>query len=116
LAVAVQSHFFSVGGLCPWARAGIGAVATQSMVDPAYGPLALDLLAAGKTPEDALRGLVASDELQFTRQVALIDSGGRVAAHTGDKCIPDAGHHVGEGYSVQANMMRNPTVWDAMAE
>ncbi len=116
LAIAVQSHFFSVGRVCPWARAGIGAVATQSMVDPAYGPLALDLLAAGKSPEDALRGLVASDPGEASRQVAVIDAQGRVAAHTGSSCIPDAGHRIGDGYSVQANMMRNPTVWDAMAE
>ena len=115
LAVAVQSHFFSVGRVCPWARAGIGAVATQSMVDPAYGPLALDLLAAGKSPQDALRGLTASDAAEASRQVAVIDASGAVAAHTGTGCIPDAGHHVGENYSVQANMMRNPTVWDAMA-
>ena len=116
LAVAVQSHYFSVGSVCPWARSGIGAVATQSMVDPAYGPLALELLAAGKTPEDTLRGLTAGDPGQDSRQVAVVDASGRVAAHTGDRCIPDAGHRVGDGYSVQANMMRHSTVWDAMAE
>jgi len=116
LAVAVQSHFFSVGRVCPWARAGIGVVATQSMVDPAYGPLALDLLAAGKSPQDALKGLTASDSEEASRQVAVLDAAGNVATHTGTGCIPDAGHHLGDNYSVQANMMRNPTVWDAMAE
>lgn len=116
LGVAVQSHYFSVGRWCPFARPGVGAVATQSMVEPSYGPLGLELMAAGKTPEQALRGLTAADELAEVRQVAMVDATGRVATHTGSKCIADAGHRSGDGWSVQANMMRNDTVWGAMAE
>lgn len=115
LAVAVQSHFFGVGRLCPFVRAGVGAVATQSMVESSYGPLGLTLMEAGKSPAEALAGLVAADSGQAVRQVAFVDSQGRVAAHTGDNCISEAGHRVGGGYSVQANMMLKSTVPDAMA-
>lgn len=115
LAVAVQSHFFGVGRLCPFVRAGIGAVATQSMVESSYGPLGLNLMEAGKSAEDALAGLVAADAGQAVRQVAMVDAGGRVAAHTGDNCIAEAGHRIGDQYSVQANMMLNDTVPGAMA-
>lgn len=115
LAVAVQSHYFSVGRVCPWARAGVGAVATQAMVDPGYGPLALSLLEGGKSPEAALRGLTAADPGQAERQVAILDADGNVATHTGERTIPEAGHRTGEGWSVQANMMLRNTVWDAMA-
>ena len=116
LAVAVQSHFFGVGRLCPFVRAGVGAVATQASVDPAYGPRGLRLMEAGTEPADALAQLVAADPGQATRQVAMIDATGRIAAHTGDNCIADAGHRIGEHYSVQANMMLKPTVPDAMAK
>lgn len=116
MGVAVQSHYFSVGPMCPWAEAGVGAVATQSFVDPGYGPLGLDLMRTGKSAEEALRGLLASDELEHRRQVAMVDSKGNVAAHTGTSCIAEAGHRTGDGFSVQANMMLNNTVWDAMAE
>lgn len=116
LAVAVQSHFFGVGRLCPFVRAGVGAVATQASVDPAYGPRGLRLMESGKTPPDALAELVAADPGQATRQVAFLSADGQVATHTGDNCIAEAGHRVGEQYSVQANMMLNPTVPDAMAE
>lgn len=116
LAVAVQSHFFGVGRLCPFVRAGVGAVATQASVDPAYGPRGLRLMEAGTEPADALAQLVAADPGQATRQVAMIDAAGRIAAHTGDNCIADAGHRIGDHYSVQANMMLKPTVPDAMAD
>ncbi len=116
LGVAVQSHWFSVGALVPWAEAGVGAVATQSFVDPSYGPLGLALLRAGRAAPEALAGLLAADGGREVRQVAMIDSEGRVAAHTGASCIEAAGHHVGKDYSVQANMMRNATVWPAMAK
>lgn len=116
MGVAVQSHYFSVGPMCPWAEAGVGAVATQSFVDPGYGPLGLELMKAGKSAEEALRGLLAADELAHRRQVAMIDADGGVSAHTGASCIAEAGHRIGDGYSVQANMMLNNTVWDAMAE
>ncbi len=115
LGVAVQSHWFSVGPLVPWAEAGVGAVATQSFVDPAYGPLGLDLMRAGKTAKQALEGLLASDPGEAVRQVAMVDASGNAAAHTGKKCIPGAGHIVGEQFSVQANLMINDKVWPAMA-
>lgn len=115
LGVAVQSHWFSVGTAVPWAEAGVGAVATQSFVEISYGPLGLELMRAGRSPSDALRGLLAADEGRDVRQVAMIDAQGRVAAHTGRKCIAAAGHQVGVNYSVQANLMDKPTVWPAMA-
>lgn len=115
LGVAVQSHWFSVGSIVSWAEAGVGAVATQSFVDPAYGKLGLDLMRTGKSAPDALRSLVAGDEGRDVRQVAMIDATGRVEAHTGSKCIDAAGHHVGKDYSVQANMMSNERVWPAMS-
>ena len=116
LGVAVQSHWFSVGSHVPWAEAGIGAVATQSFTDPSYGKLGLDMMRAGRSAPDALKGLLAADEGREVRQVAMIDAEGRVAAHTGAKCIQAAGHFVGDGYSVEANLMRNDKVWPAMAK
>ena len=116
LGVAVQSHWFSVGPIVPFAEAGVGAVATQSFVDPSYGPLGLALMKAGRSAPDALAGLLLADEHPEVRQVAMIDAAGRVAAHTGDNAIIAAGHHVGENYSVQANLMESATVWPAMAE
>jgi uncharacterized Ntn-hydrolase superfamily protein len=115
LGVAVQSHWFSVGQMVPWAEAGVGAVATQSFVDPSYGKLGLDLMRAGRSAPDALRSLTAGDDGRDVRQVAMIDARGLVAAHTGAKCIEAAGHYVGKDFSVQANMMLNEKVWPAMA-
>jgi uncharacterized Ntn-hydrolase superfamily protein len=114
LGVAVQSHWFSVGSLVTWAEPGVGAVATQSFVDPSYGKLGLDLMRAGRSAPDALRGLLAADEGREVRQVAMIDAQGRVAAHTGKKNIQAAGHHVGKDFSVQANLMLNDKVPVAM--
>src|SRR4051812_39492754 len=105
LGVAVQSHWFSVGSIVPWAEAGVGAVATQSFVDPSYGKLGLDLMRAGKSAPDALKALLAGDEGRDVRQVAMIDAQGRVLAHTGSKDIQSAGHITGRDYSVQANLM-----------
>jgi uncharacterized Ntn-hydrolase superfamily protein len=116
LGVAVQSHWFSVGAIVPWAEAGVGAVATQSFVDPSYGKLGLDLMRAGRAAPDALKGLLAADSASNVRQVAMIDAQGRVATHTGDHCIAAAGHVTGTNFSVQANMMEKPTVWPAMAK
>lgn len=116
MGVAVQSHWFSVGSVVAWAEAGVGAVATQSLVDVSYGPLALEMLKAGRSPEEALRGLTAADPGAALRQVGIVDAQGRVAAHTGERCIPEAGFRVGDGYTVQANLMEQNTVWDAMAE
>ncbi|HCO95764.1 MAG TPA: Zn-dependent protease [Phycisphaerales bacterium] len=116
MGVAVQSHWFSVGSVVPWAEAGVGAVATQSFVDPAYGPLGLELMRAGKSAPAALNALVSTDEDKAVRQVAMIDAKGRAAAHTGSRAIFAAGHHVEKQYSVQANLMDKPTVWPAMAK
>jgi uncharacterized Ntn-hydrolase superfamily protein len=116
LGAAVQSHWFSVGALVPWAEAGVGAVATQSFVEASYGPLGLDLMRAGKTAPEALAGLIKSDPHEDVRQVAMVDAQGRAAAHTGKNCIPEAGQYVGEGFSCQANLMLKNTVWEAMAK
>ncbi|MBN2170147.1 MAG: DUF1028 domain-containing protein [Candidatus Krumholzibacteriota bacterium] len=115
LGVAVQSHWFSVGPVVPWAEAGVGAVATQSFVDPAYGPLGLELMRAGRAAPAALAALLAADEDRAVRQVAMVDAAGRVGIHTGARCIVAAGHHAGAQFSAQANLMEKPTVWDAMA-
>jgi uncharacterized Ntn-hydrolase superfamily protein len=114
--VAVQSHWFSVGSVVTWARAGVGAVATQSLADPAYGPRLLDALAAGEEPGAALQRLVAADEQGRFRQVACVRADGVIAVHTGDGCIAFAGHQTGEGFSAQANMMASERVWGAMAD
>ncbi len=115
MGVAVQSHYFSVGPIVPWAEAGVGAVATQSLVLVDYGPDGLELMRGGLAAPEALKRLVAKDKARDGRQVAMVDAAGRVDAWTGPACIPDAGHRVGAGYSVQANLMRNATVWPAMA-
>ncbi len=115
LGVAVQSHWFSVGPIVPWAEAGVGAVATQSFVDPSYGKLGLDLMRVGRSAPDALKALLAGDEGRDVRQVAMIDAQGRVDAWTGSKDIQAAGHTVGKNYSVQANLMLNDKVWPAMS-
>jgi uncharacterized Ntn-hydrolase superfamily protein len=115
LGVAVQTGTFGVGTGVPWAEAGVGAVATQSITEHSYGPFGLELMKAGRTAEEALAGLVASDAGQRFRQVAMVDAAGRAAAHTGDGCIRDCGHVVGDGFTVQANMMASGTVWGAMA-
>ena len=114
--VAVQSHYFQVSPAVPWALAGVGAVATQSQVNISYGPLGLDLLQAGYTAEQALKALTSGDPQAEVRQCAIVDATGAAAAHTGSKCIPAAGHRVGDGFSCQANLMEKDTVWDAMTE
>jgi uncharacterized Ntn-hydrolase superfamily protein len=116
MGVAVQSHWFSVGSVVTWAEAGVGAAATQALVEVSHGPLGLDLMRGGRSAPEALRALLAADKGRDLRQVALVDSEGRVATHTGERCIADAGHVVGEGFSVQANMMATPDVWPAMAD
>jgi len=115
IGVAVQSHFFSVGSVVPWAEAGVGAVATQSFVEPSYGPLGLARMRAGVSAGEALEALLAADEGREVRQVAMVDAAGEAAAHTGGKCIDHAGHVIGDGCSAQANLMENPTVPVAMA-
>ena len=115
LGVAGQSHWFNLGRVVPWARPGVGAVATQSLADPTYGPRALDLLATGSSPGEALHQLLDADPEREVRQVSVIDAAGEVAAHTGTGCIPHASHEVGPGWSVQANIMRTDAVVPAMA-
>jgi uncharacterized Ntn-hydrolase superfamily protein len=116
LGVGVQSHYFSVGPIVPWAEPGVGAVATQSLVEISYGPKGLELMRAGKSAPQALAELLAEDEGREVRQVAMIDAAGHVAAHTGKRCIAEAGHITGQQFSVQANLMLNDTVPAAMAE
>jgi uncharacterized Ntn-hydrolase superfamily protein len=115
LGVAVQSHWFSVGSMVSWAEAGVGAVATQSFVDPSYGPLGLELMRAGKSAPEALAALLAADAQKDVRQVGMVDAKGRAATFTGRLDIPAAGGQQGDGYVVQANLMEKPTVWPAMA-
>jgi uncharacterized Ntn-hydrolase superfamily protein len=115
LGVAVQTHWFGVGALVPWVAPGIGAVATQANIEIAHGPHGLDLLEEGLSPDDAVARIVGSDPGAAGRQVAVADVEGRVAAHTGDECMPFAGHEVGEAFSCQANLMASAEVWPAMA-
>ncbi len=115
LGVAVQSHWFSVGSVVTWARPGVGAVATQSVVEIAHGPNTLERLAAGRTPREAIADVLAPDELAEYRQLGVVDATGVVASHTGSDCIPCAGEVRGEGFTCQANMMAAAGVPDAMA-
>jgi uncharacterized Ntn-hydrolase superfamily protein len=114
LGVAVQSHWFSVGSVVTWGRPGVGAVATQSMAEPAYGPKLLDRLAAGEAPADALAAELGADAGDRLRQVAVVGADGEVAAYTGEGCIPFAGDLQGDGWSAQANLMASEEVWPAM--
>ncbi len=114
LGVAVQSHFFGVGSLVSWAEVGVGAVATQSVVEPSYGPSGLELMRAGKSAPESLHQLLSADEQDGVRQVAMVDRAGRVAVHTGKGCIDHAGHALGNQVSAQANIMLRDTVPAAM--
>jgi len=116
LGVAVQSHFFSVGSICPWVEPGVGAVATQSIAEPSYGPRGLDAMRAGDAAAIALARLTAEDDDREQRQIAYCDSAGAVAVHTGELCIGEAGHLTGDGWSAQANMMRDKGVPEAMGD
>lgn len=114
--MAVQSHWFSVGPIVPWARAGVGAVATQANAEISYGPRALELMAGGVDAAAALAQLLAQDPSSASRQVAVLDAAGNTAAHTGHACTALAGDAQGEGVSCQANIMASATVWPAMLE
>lgn len=116
MAVAVQSHWFSVGTVVSWAEPGVGVVATQSFANKSFGPRGLELLKQSKSPQEALDELLSDDEAAAVRQVAILDNQGRVAVHTGKQCIDYAGHQKGKNFSVQANMMKSGEVWPAMAE
>lgn len=114
--VAVQSHWFNVGRTAPWVRFGVGVVATQAMTDPSYGWRGLDIMSVGVDAPTALRIMLEADGDGDFRQVALIDTSGRVAAHTGRMCIPVASHLTGDGWSVQGNLLANDDVIPAMAD
>ena len=116
LGAAVQSGTFGVGTVVPWARPGVGVVATQAIAEPAYGPRCLDALAAGSSATEALEAAAAADAAAFLRQVGVVAADGTVAAVTGGGCIDHAGHLLGDGFAVQANMMASPRVWPAMAD
>jgi uncharacterized Ntn-hydrolase superfamily protein len=116
LGVAVQSHWFSVGPIVPWARPGVGAVATQANAEVSYGPRALELLESGLDAEATLAQLVKEDSGSAGRQVAVVDASGAVAVHTGHSAIAFAGHLTGEGVSCQANLMVSELVWPAMLQ
>jgi uncharacterized Ntn-hydrolase superfamily protein len=116
MGVAVQSHWFSVGTIVTWGEAGVGVVATQSFVNPAFGLGGLDLLKKGKTPQEAVDELLKSDEGREFRQLAILDAKGNAASYTGKDCIQPAGNIVGKNFSVQANLMSNDKIWPAMAE
>jgi uncharacterized Ntn-hydrolase superfamily protein len=115
LGVAVQSHWFGVGALVAWARPGVGAAATQSVIEVAHGPNALDRLAEGMAAPGAVEAALREDKLARFRQLGVVDARGRVAAHTGAGCIPYAEDVIGEGFACQANMMAGAGVPDAMA-
>jgi uncharacterized Ntn-hydrolase superfamily protein len=116
MGVAVQSHWFATGSIVTWGEAGVGVVATQSFVNPSFGPEGLRLMKEGMAPEAVVRQLTTQDEGRGFRQLAVLDSKGRSAAYTGKDCIAAAGHQTGQGYSVQANMMKTDAVWPAMAK
>jgi uncharacterized Ntn-hydrolase superfamily protein len=115
MGLAVQSHSFSVGSVVAWAEPGVGVVATQALAEASYGPLGLALMKGGKSPQQALKSLLATDPRPQMRQVAMLDSRGRVSAYTGQRCLPEAGHSTGRGFSVQANLVRGKRVRWAIA-
>ncbi len=114
MGVAVQSHWYSVGTIVSWGEAGVGVIATQSLVNVSFGPRGLDMLKSGMSAHKVLDKLIEEDEGRDFRQVAILDVKGNVASYTGKNCIPDAGHIAGDGFSVQANLMLNDKVWPAM--
>ena len=116
LGVAVQSHWFSVGPIVPWAEPAVGAVATQANVEVSYGPRGLELMREGLSAEQALGQLLVEDPGAAGRQVAMVDAAGHAAAHTGEACMPFAGHATAAGVSCQANIMASATVWPAMLD
>jgi uncharacterized Ntn-hydrolase superfamily protein len=116
LGVAVESKYFGVGSVVPWAKAGVGAVATQARVKVGFGPEGLRLMAAGQPAAETLAALLAADPLRAVRQLAVIDAQGRAAAHTGAECMEWAGHRVGAHFAVQGNLLANEAVIPAMAD
>lgn len=116
MGVAVQSHWFSVGSIVSWGEAGVGVIATQSFVNPSFGQRGLEMLKQGMTAQEVVDLLIASDEGRDFRQLAIVDAKGNSAAYTGSKCIPEAGHIVGDNYSAQANLMLSNLVWSEMSK
>lgn len=114
--VAVASKSLAVGSVVPWAKVGVGGVATQSWTNAAYGPEGLRLLEEGHSAEEVVKRLVEADEHRDRRQLGVLDAGGRSFAWTGRKCTPWAGHRPGDGYTCQGNLLTGPDVVDAMAE
>ena len=115
LGVAVASRFFAVGALCPHARSGVGALATQALVNPLYATRGLDLLTGGASPADVVASLIAADDGRDQRQLHVVDARGRIAAHTGAACIDWCGHVAGDEFSIAGNMLAGPQVLDATA-
>lgn len=113
--VAVQSKFIAVGSVVPWARAAVGAVATQALANVRYGPEGLQLLEAGRSADEVVRKLTGADPKRTERQLGVVDAQGRAAAWTGEKCLNWAGHHVGDGYTCQGNILYSAEVVAAMA-
>ena len=116
LGVIVQSKFPAVGSIVPWARAQVGAIATQAWANVSYGPRGLDLLERGLSAQQVLRELIRDDERAGHRQVGIVDSKGRAAAHTGEECLEWAGHVIGDGYACQGNILAGEEVVSSMAE
>jgi uncharacterized Ntn-hydrolase superfamily protein len=116
LGVAVETCMFAVGSIVPWAQAGVGAVATQAIAERAYGPRCLRAMGEGASASDALETAMAADPASFLRQVGVVSAAGDVGAMTGEWCIDHAGHLLGDGFAVQANMMASRAVWPAMAD
>lgn len=116
MGVAVQSHWFSVGSIVSWGEAGVGVIATQSFVNPSFGQRGLEMLKQGMTAQEVVDLLIASDEGRDFRQLAIVDAKGNSAAYTGSKCIPEAGHIVGDNYCVEANLMLSNLVWSEMSK
>ncbi len=116
LGVAVQSKFLAAGAVVPWAKAGVGAIATQSWANTSYGPKGLELLSLGLSAPEVVEILIAEDEGRDLRQVGIVDAKGRAAAYTGKDCFEWAGHVIGPGYACQGNILAGPKVVEAMAE
>ncbi|MBI1817291.1 MAG: DUF1028 domain-containing protein [Deltaproteobacteria bacterium] len=113
--VAVQSRFLAAGSVVPWARAGIGAVATQALANPRYGPLGLAMLEQEIPADEVVSGLIGGDGGRELRQVGVVDRTGRAAAFTGNECLPWAGHIIGDGFCCQGNILAGEAVVGAMA-
>ncbi len=113
--VAVQSHAYTVGPIVPWLEAGVGAIATQAFVNVSFGPIGLEMLRNGWSSEKVVAALVAGDETPEQRQIGVVDTQGRGAAHTGSACVPAAGHLVRDGFTVQGNLLERDEVWRSMA-